>query len=395
MSVATVLSGVRVVEIASGVAGPMAACRLADLAADVVKVETGEGDWMRRCPPFLPDGETGATFFALNRGKRGLKADDTADGPSLVRALVEAADVLVTDRSDEELAALGLAGVEADVCPFNPRLVVARISALGSKGPLAGRPGSELGVQAMAGYTRYVGAADAPPIRLGADVAGCGTAIFTVQAVLAALVERRRTGRGQRVDLSLLGSLIAMKTVHLAAQSDPDHFEGPRVGGAYDPPERGWETADSPITFAFGGAVGASGRPGWTNFVDAVGLAHLLDDDRFDKTGRATTGLGPKARALKGEYEAQFRQRSADEIVAAVRKHGGFASKYMAHRELMAEPQVAAMEAVTEVDGPDGPVRTLDYPARFSGSRPRPRGQAPTLGQHTGEIAREIARRPA
>ena len=112
----------------------------------------------------------------------------------------------------------------------------------------------------MAGYTRYVGTGGQPAVRLGANVAGCATGIFAAQAVLAALYARRTSQRGQRVDLSLLNSLLAMKTVHLAAQSDPDASEGPRVGGAYDPPERGWKTRDKPITFAFGGAVGAEGR---------------------------------------------------------------------------------------------------------------------------------------
>ena len=140
-----------------------------------------------------------------------------------------------------------------------------------------------------------------------------------------------------------------MKTVHLAAQSDPDAYEGPRVGGAYDPPERGWSTADKAITFAFGGAVGAEGRPGWIRFVEAVGLSRLLDDPRFDKTGRLTTGLGPKARELKAEYEAEFVKRPAAEVVAKVREFGGFASAYLTHDELLSEPQVRAMDIVRDV----------------------------------------------
>ncbi len=388
MSTRPILKDVRVVEIASGVAGPMAACRLGDLGADVVKIECGDGDWMRRCPPFLADG-TGAVFFALNRGKRAVCVPQGARS-ELVRRLVERADVLVTDRDSAALAALGLEGADAEVCAWNQRLVIAQISALGRNGPLAGMPGSELGAQAMAGYTRYVGARSEPAARLGADVAGASTAIFATQAVLAALIARRRSHQGQRVDLSLLNSLVTMKTVHLAAQSDPDAFEGPRVGGAYDPPERGWATQDAPITFAFGGAVGSEGRPGWTQFVEAVGLAHLLDDPRFDKTGRMTTGLGAKARELKGEYETEFRKRPSSDIVALVRKFGGFASAYMSHRELFDEPQVQACEVVREVDQGKEKVRALDFPVRFSGSKPVLRGQAPGFGEHTQLVATEL-----
>ena len=390
MSVRPILKGIRVVEAASGLAGPMAGCRLADLGADVVKVEWDDGDWMRQCPPFLKD-ETSAAFFALNRGKRGvLLGAEPEQRATLLRRLVEKADIFITDQDRNGLAALGLDGADAETCAWNPQLIVAQISALGREGPLAGMPGSELGAQAMAGYTRYVGALGKPSIRLGADVAGAATGIFATQAVLAALFARRRTGRGQRVDLSLLNSLVSMKTVHLAAQSDPDSFEGPRVGGAYDPPERGWKTADVPITFAFGGAVGAEGRPGWTQFVEAVGLSRLLDDARFDKTGRMTTGLGPKARELKGEYEAEFAKRPSAEVVAQVRKFGGFASAYLSHDQLLDEPQVQALEIFREVSQRDGTVRVLDFPVKFSSSKPQLQGHAPRLGEHTHDIMGEL-----
>lgn len=389
MSIDTLLKGVRILELADGVAGPMASCRLGDLAAEVVKIEEGEGDWMRKSPPFLKDGQTSAVFYALNRGKRSLRIDGEAQDADLLRALLSHSDVLITDRSDTDLTRLGLDEAISDT--RNPKLIVARISAYGASGPLADKGGSELCAQAMAGYTRYLGSAGQPSVRLGADVASASTAIFTVQAVLAALIERNRSGRGQRIDLSLLNSLLAMKTVHLAAQSDPDSFEGPRVGGAYDPPERGWATADAPVTFAFGGAVGASGRPGWASFVEAVGLQHLRDDPRFDKNGRSTTGLGPKARELKGEYEKRFRQMPASEVVAQVRRFGGFASAYLTHRQLLAEPQAHTAEIVVDAGGP---ADILDFPARFSDSRPKPKRTLSALGQHNDEIAKQLGLRP-
>jgi crotonobetainyl-CoA:carnitine CoA-transferase CaiB-like acyl-CoA transferase len=388
------LQGLRVVELASGVAGPMATCRLGDLGAEVIKVEWGEGDWMRACPPTLPDG-TGAAWFALNRGKRSLRIDP-ADPESLqvLRRLVEDADVLVTDLTTQGLSEVGLAGADADRCAWNPRLIVAQLSAFGKRGPWAEKAGSELCAQAMAGYTRYVGTQGRPGVRLGADVAGCATAIFATQAVLAALLARAQNGDGQRVDLSLLNSLLAMKTVHLAAQSDPDIYEGPRVGGAYDPPERGWATADVPITFAFGGAVGAEGRPGWTQFVESVGLAHLLDDPRFDKSGRRTTGLGPKAREYRGEYEVGFASRPSAQIVARVRELGGLASAYLTHQQLMAEPQVQAQGVVQHVMAASGQVRALAFPVKFSDGKPVLRERAPALGEHTSSITAEVGRAP-
>jgi crotonobetainyl-CoA:carnitine CoA-transferase CaiB-like acyl-CoA transferase len=438
------LAGLTVVELAGGVAGPLAACRLGDLGAAVIKIERAEGDWTRECPPLIGRRAEGASshepgttamsavFFALNRGKRSLALGPSpaAAGP-LLRRLLESADVFITDRSTAELAALGLGslaarsgvsdgaaddqdghrGVEGDdgtpaargaspsdgraaspdAPSLNPRLIVASLSDLGERGPLAGRPGSELCAQAMAGYTRYLGSHGEPARRLGADVAGASTAIFTVQAVLAALLDRNRTGRGQRVSLSLLNSLLSMKTVHLAAQSDPDEYAGPRVGGANDPPERGWATADSPITFMFGGAVGAEGRPGWVQFVEEVGLQRLLDDPRFDRTGRLTTGLGPAARALKSEYEREFLKHAAERLVAIIRKHGALASSYLTHDQVFADPQTQALDLVRTVPGPGGhDTPVLAFPAHFSRSRPELRGHAPALGAHTVEIATEL-----
>jgi len=391
------LAGIRVVELAEGVAGPLAACRLADLGATVVKIESGDGDWTRGCPPFI-DGDTtkgaatSAVFFALNRGKRSLALGRApAAAGHVLRRLLESADVFITDRGAAALAPLGLAGIYEDPCPLNPRLITASISAFGEAGPLAGRPGSELGAQAMAGYTRYLGAYAQPARRLGADVAGAATATFATQAILAALLYRKRAGHGQRVSLSLLNSLLSMKTVHLAAQSDPDEYAGPRVGGANDPPERGWATADSPITFMFGGAVGREGRPGWAQFVEEIGLGRLLDDPRFDKTGRLTTGLGPTARALKGEYEQEFVARAAEGLVAAIRKRGGLAASYLTHEQVFADPQARALDLVRRVPAtPGDDVPVLAFPGRFSRTRLELRGHAPALGQHTVAVATEL-----
>jgi formyl-CoA transferase len=384
------LAGIRVVELAEGVAGPLAACRLADLGATVVKIESGDGDWTRGCPPFIDDDATSAVFFALNRGKRSLALGSApAAAGHVLRRLLENADVFITDRGAAALAPLGLTGVHEDPCPLNPRLITASISAFGEAGPLADRPGSELGAQAMAGYTRYLGAYARPARRLGADVAGAATATFATQAILAALLYRTRAGHGQRVSLSLLNSLLSMKTVHLAAQSDPDEYAGPRVGGANDPPERGWATADSPITFMFGGAVGREGRPGWAQFVEEIGLGRLLDDPRFDKTGRLTTGLGPTARALKGEYEQEFVTLSRGPGRRDPEARG--LAELLTHEQVFADPQARALELVRQVPAaPGDDVPVLAFPGRFSRTRLELRGHAPTLGQHTVAVATEL-----
>jgi crotonobetainyl-CoA:carnitine CoA-transferase CaiB-like acyl-CoA transferase len=383
------LEGIRVVELASGVAGPMAALRLGDLGAEVVKVEEEGGDWMRGAAPAMEDGAS-AAFFALNRGKRALALgpNPRLAAPLLLRLLAQA-DVFITDRSEAALGALGIGDALAESWSENGRLIVADVSVWGRHGPMAGMPGSELAAQAMAGYTRYLGTPQDPPRRLGADVGGAGAAVFTVQGILAALLARRRGGGGQRVSTSLLNALMSMKSIQLAAQSDPDQYEGPRVGGPHDPPERGWRTADRPIFFSFGGSVGAEGRPGWSSFVEEIGMGELLADSRLDRNGRNSTGHGSRVHEMRETYEKGFASYTADDLVERIRARGANAAVYMHADETLAHPQTAALHIVHEVPAGGASARVRAFPARFSGGAPPLRGNAPALGQHGSAIARE------
>ncbi len=385
------LKGLRVVEFAEGVAGPLAAVRLVDLGAQVVKVEDAEGDWLRYAAPAMPGAEFSASFFELNRGKRSLVlGPHPAAAAKLLDGLLKQADVFITDRSDGELERFGVI-LDGEPGGRYPRLVAVMISPWGRRGPWSNRKGSELTAQAMAGYSRYLGIHGQPARRLGADVASTGTGIFALQAILAALYRRSRDGKGQRVNLSLLNSLISMKSIHLAAQSDPDVYAGPRVGGANNPPEQGWKTADEPIFFSFGGSVGAEGRPGWVAFVKEVGPSHLLEDPRCDKTGRSSTGFGVHVHALRPDYEKAFARYPAETLVNLIRKHTGNASVYLRADQALAHPQTKTLGIVREVDGGAGKkAKVRAFPARFSQLEPMLKGNAPGHGEHTAEIAAEV-----
>jgi len=383
----SVLKTIRVVEFAEGVPGPLAALRLSDLGANVIKVESAEGDWLRNAAPALPGSPMSAAFFELNRGKRSVVLGDKLS----LSDVLKNADVFITDRTPEQLAALGVAGIDAEPYAANPKLVRVAISPWGDRGPLANVKGSELAAQAMAGYTRYLGSRDAPACRLGADVACAGTGIFAVQATLAALIARAKSGVGQRVTLSLLNSLLALKSIHLAAQSDPDVYAGPRVGGANYPPERGWKTKDEPIFFAFGGSVGAEGRPGWVKFCEEAGFNRFLTDERFDKIGRDSTGYGVRVPELRAEYEREFARYSAEELVAMIRKHAGNAASYQRADQALAHAQTQALGVVREVPAAGGAtVRVRAFPARFSKTQTELKGHAPALGEHTDSVAAEL-----
>lgn len=381
------MQALRVVELAGGIAGPLAGLRLAELGAGVIKIEPAEGDWLRGASPAMPGSDMSAAFFHLNRGKRSLALGaKPAVAAPLLRGLLGNADVFITDRSDDDLRTLSL----QDFGAAFPRLVHVHVSALGRHGPMSAYRGSELTAQAMAGYTRYLGVQGEPARRLGADVASVGTGLFVLQAVFAALFARRRSGRGQRIDLSQLNSLLSMKSIHLAAQSDPDVYAGPRVGGAHYPPERGWETADEPVFFQFGGSVGAEGRPGWVGFVEEIGSGHLLEDSRFDHKGRNSTGHGVDVNALRPVYEREFARLSAEQVVEIARRHAGNAAVYQRLDQTLNHPQTAALGVLNEVDGPEGGrTRIRAFPARFSRLRPATDIPAPRLGEHTTVIAGE------
>lgn len=385
------LDGLKIVELAEGVAGPLAALRLAELGAEVVKVEPASGDYLRGAFPASEGDADAAAFVELNRGKRSIALKEAGDAAAgVLRRLIERADVLITDRTDGQLAALGLAAAVAASERGASRLIVVAVTPWGRRGPLADRNGSELTAQAMAGYTRYLGALGQPARRLGADVAAVGSGTFAVQAVLAALYARARSGKGQRVDLSLVNSLLSMKSIHLAAQTNPDEYKGPRVGGANHPPELGWGASDGRVFMAFGGSVGPTGRAGWADFVKEVGLEKLIDDPRCDKTGRSTTGHGAHVHELRATYEAAFAPYSAEALVELIRKHRGNASVYHRLDQALAHPQTQALDIVREVDGGGRKRKVRRFPARFSRLRPRLNDRAPALGEHTREIAGEM-----
>ena len=386
-----VFDSLKVIELAEGIAGPLVGLRLAEMGAEVIKIEPEGGDYLRGAYPLAVDSDTSAAFFDLNRGKRSvmLGGPERVASPLLLR-LLQDADVVITDQADHQLVALGLGEVLATAERRESKLIHISITPFGRRGPICDRNGSELTAQAMAGYTRYLGEHELPSRRLGADVASVGTGIFAVQAALAALYSRRRSGVGQRVDLSLCNTLLSMKSIHLAAQSDPDEYKGPRVGGANHPPELGWKTADEPVFMAFGGSVGNSGRAGWVDFVKEVGLEHLLEDPRCDKNGRLTTGHGSNVHEMREVYEKAFKLLPGEQIAETIRKHRGSASVYQSLDQTLSHPQAQALGLLQEIERENRKDRHRNYPARFSRTWMKTLAQAPGLGEHTNAIAAEL-----
>lgn len=383
----TSLKNLRVLELSEGVSGALAALRLGELGADVIKIEPLGGDWIREAAPALPGSQTSAVFFELNRGKRSVQLGSNLAGAAVViGGLAKQADVLILDYPKADIEALGL----GDPATLNPELIVIDISPWGQNGPMAELAGSELTAQAMAGYTRYLGQLNLPPRRLGADVGSVATGIYAAQAALAALYYRNNGGGGQQVAVSMLNSLLSMKSIHLAAQSDPDAYLGPRIGGPYHPVEQGWSTKDRPIFFAFGGSVGSTGRAGWETFIEELGMTEMLDDKRFDKNGKNSTGHGSQAIELRPEYEKHFKNWPSKDLVAKMHKYRANASVYATTEEALEHAQSKALGIVTEVPHGDRTVKVRAFPGKFSDMPLKARGNAPELGRDLDSVMAEL-----
>ncbi|MCE2488052.1 MAG: CoA transferase, partial [Desulfurellaceae bacterium] len=218
------LAGYRILDLTQGLCGPFGAMRLGDAGAEIVKLEPLDGDASRTMgPPFV--GQDSAVFLSLNRNKKSLALDiRTAEGRAIIRRLVARADALIADLAPDEAEELGLD--YAALQERNPQLVYCAVSAFGDKGPLRNLPGAELVIQAMADYTNSLGRIGEPPVRLGTDVASLSTGVFVSQAVTAGLFHRLRTGQGQRVSVSMLGTLLHMRGIMWTSMTDPDDWYG-------------------------------------------------------------------------------------------------------------------------------------------------------------------------
>ena len=332
------LHGFRVVELCQGLCGPYATMRMGDAGADVIKVEPPGGDAARRFG-IVADGVDAAAFIAVNRNKRSIVAElDTADGLALTRRLIGSADVLVEDLGPGEAERLGLVdGL--------PQLVHCSITPFGEHGPWAGYPGSELVVQAASEQPLSLGRPGEPPLRLGADVAALNTAVFASQAVTAALFGRLRTGLGQKVTVSQLGSLLHMRGILWAAQSEPDEWAGFHLDNYVRRVDDGYRTADGRIYFALRRATSED----YDNLMITLGLVDYLVDPRFGNYGRDAAPLGRRATESIEVWEEGFANFTNSELVTLLLAAGGDAVAMTHHGEFV-EPAVGdCLGVMTEV----------------------------------------------
>jgi len=376
------LAGLRVIELAHIMAGPTCGLMLADMGADVIKVERvpGGDDTRRSVPPAI-DGES-AAFMMLNRNKRGIAVDlKHPEGLAVMRRLVAGADVLIENYRKGALDRLGL-GYE-ELARTNPGLIYCEISGFGRTGPYAERPGFDLIAQGMSGIMSITGEGPGrPPVKSGGPITDITAGIIGAMGILAAYIERLRTGMGQRVDTSLFEAGI----VHTYWQSAIALATGvapPPMGSAHplNAPYQAFQTNDGWIT------VGAANQANWLKLVEVLQAPELARDERFATNDARMRNLA----ALEGALAERFRARSTAEWLDLLARAGVPAGPILDVNAVHADPQAQAREMVLEVPHSRlGPVRTLGSPVKFSATPGAITRGAPVLGEHTREVLAEL-----
>ena len=375
------LDGLRVIELAHIMAGPVCGLMLADMGAEVIKVEKvpGGDDTRRTLPPDI-DGES-AAFMMMNRNKRGIAVDlKTAAGQAVVRRLILQSDVVVENYRQGTMERFGLGYDELSA--ENPALIYCSLSGFGRSGPYAERAGFDLIAQGMSGLMGITGEGPGrPPVKVGAPVTDITAGILGAMGVAAAYARRLQSGQGQQVDTSLFEAGIVhtywQSAMCLATGVSP----GP-MGSAHplNAPYEAFQTADGWIT------VGAANQANWERLVQVLGEPELAAEPRFETNEARMANRIELAERLAGH----FRTRDSAAWLQALEAAGVPAGPVLSVAEMQADPQALAREMVTEVPHSRlGKVATLGSPVKFSKTPGGLRQGAPLYGEHSRAVLAE------
>ena len=378
------LSGIRVVDLTRILAGPYATMILGDLGADVIKIENPEGgdDSRGWGPPWVPEaGGASAYFAAVNRNKRSVTLDLKTDaGREAVWRLIERSDVVVSNFRPGVIERLGFSW-EA-VQKRAPRVVYALVNGYGATGPGAEKPSFDVIVQGESGVMDITGWPDGPPTRVGISLGDETAGLLVVQGILAALLARERTGRGQQVEVALHDGLLSLLTYHAQGwwSGGP---EPTRLGNAHPSivPYQTFRAADAWIN------LGVGNERQWRALCEVVGRPEWPADPRFASNAAR---LAHRAE-LVPLLEAIFAERPAADWLAALAAAGIPSGRIRPVAEALEAPETKHREMVVEVEADGGgPLRLLGIPVKLSATPGRIRRAPPALGEHTAEVLAEI-----
>lgn len=372
------LSGMKVVDLSHIMAGPVCAMMLADMGAEVVKVErAGSGDDSRRMIPPEIDGVS-AAFLMMNRNKKGVALDlKSASGKEALKHIIANADVVIENFRSGTMEKLGFD--YATLSKSNPGLVYCAISGFGKTGPFSALGGFDLIAQGFSGLMSITGeSADRDPVKIGSPVTDICAGVLAAMAICAAYASKLQTGRGQEIDASLFEAGIMLtywqSAAALATGKNPEPLGS---GHPLAAPYQAYRTADGWIT------VGAANQANWERLNSVLGITGLVEDPRF----KTNAGRMLNLVELNAVLSERFSQRSSAEWLADLRKADVPSGPILSILDMLSHPQTKARNMVIEVDHPrGGKTMALGLPVKFSSMSGAPLGGAPLVGQNTQEV---------
>ena len=380
------LDGIRVIDLSRVIAGPWCGALLADLGADVVKVEdTGPGDESRTWPPHK-DGEA-AAYLLFNRNKRGIALDlKTPEAVEVVKRLVKDADVVIENFRTGTMESFGLGYDVLD--QINPRLIYCSVSAFGRTGPRKDSPGYEALMQAFSGIMSITGEPGGQPVRAGVSFLDLTTGILCALGVSNAIIQRQRTGLGQRVDGSLLETAVSLLAFHAEGYLLTGAL--PRALGSGHPslsPYRNFKCRDGQWIF-----IAAANDRFWQKLAKALGLSDLAADPRYQKN----QGRVANRAELEGILEKTIGELDREPLLKRLEEADVPATPVNTVDQVMNDPQTAERGIVQRVTHPKlGEIPVVGTPLHFSRMSPGVRRAAPLRGEHTDTILADLGYSPA
>ena len=374
------LEGMSVLDCTQIMAGPFCTLLLADMGADVVKVEKPQGgdDNRKQGPPFIKGWS--AAFLAMNRNKRSIALDlKRPQGRAVFERLVPQYDVVVENFRPGTMERLGL-GYER-LRELNPALIYCSISGFGRTGPYSARGGFDLVAQAMSGLMSFTGIPGAPPVKIGVPIGDLNAGIYGAYGILCAYIHRLRTGEGQLVDTSLLEGSLAYTFWQAVVYFGTGEIPGP-LGSAHPltAPYQAFRTSDGYIV------VGAATQRTWEDLCHSIDMEALLVDSRFAIIGDRKRNEAELAALL----EETFSRQPTSYWLELLEKGGVPAGPIYNLAQAFSDPQVKARDMMVEVESPEiGRVKNIGIPVKLSATPGTIRSLAPALGEHTKEVLEE------
>ncbi len=373
------LEGVRVVEFCQVLAGPFAGCLLADMGADVIKVESPEGDLMRQWPPLL-DGYS-QYFASVNRNKRSVVLDLKQETDrAAARRLALSADIVLENFRPGVMAKFGLD--YPALAQDHPALVYCSVSAFGQSGPRAAEGGFDMTVQAMSGVMSVTGERDGRPAKCGIPIADFSAGLYAAFSVAAALHKARATGRGDYVDVAMLGAMLGIANLQTSELFGTGR-DPVRLGSAHplNAPYAAFCCRDGYF------ALAAGTNKLWAAACEAINRNDLAQDARF----ASPTLRARHQDALRELLEAEFVKYDAADLLARMNARGVPCAPLYSYSQVLADPQVKHMHWVEPLELPNGVAsKTVISPQHVSGQRLGVRRPPPALGAHTAAILSEL-----